>query len=75
MNNEKKTGKVELEVSLELLCFASFYGELLGIGMDGFLQKVIEQCLEDVKAKVNALPFTSYEQLETRIAEGFQAPH
>ncbi|MCZ7401216.1 MAG: hypothetical protein O8C61_03240 [Candidatus Methanoperedens sp.] len=74
MDNEKKTGKVELEVSYELLGFATFYGELLGIGMDGFLQKVIEQHLEEIRSKVNELPFTSYEMLDTRLAEGFQAP-
>lgn len=74
MDNEKKTGKVELEVSTEMLGFASFYGELLGIGMKGFLEKVLEQRLEEIKNKVNDLPFTSYEILEARLAEGFQAP-
>jgi hypothetical protein len=74
MAEDKKTGKVELEINQELLIFAGFYGELLGIGLHEFLQKLLEHGLEDVKEKINALPFTSLDALETRVSEGFPKP-
>lgn len=43
-NNRKKTVTVEIKIPQELGIFASFYGELLGIGTEVFL----ENCLNAV---------------------------